>query len=220
MLTENEENKTTIFGEWTKDLTNLREKFMKAEPFGNIIIPNFLNNELAELLYKEFPENVDEWHFYNNPIEVKYACDDIKNLPINLKKIFYLLSTKEITNIFSTISGIPDIEHDPYLHGAGLHIHPKDGRLHMHLDYEKHPFSQKERRLNLILYLSKDWNPEWNGETQLWNKDMSECIVKSPVVFNTAFLFTTNNESWHGLPEKICCPENVSRKSFIISSSS
>ena len=214
MLTENEENKATIFGEWTKDLTNLREKFMNAEPFGNIIIPNFLNSELAELLHKEFPENTDDWHFYNNPIEVKYAYDDIKNLPTNLKKIFYLLSTKEVTKIFSTISGIPDIEHDPYLHGAGLHIHPKDGRLHMHLDYEKHPFSQKERRLNLILYLSKEWKPEWNGETQLWNKDMSECIVKSPVVFNTAFLFTTNDHSWHGLPEKICCPENVLRKTL------
>ena len=214
MLTENEENKSTFFGDWTKDLTNLREKFMNAEPFGNIIIPNFLNSELAELLHKEFPENTDDWHFYNNPIEVKYAYDDIKNLPTNLKKIFYLLSTKEITKIFSTISGIPDIENDPYLHGAGLHIHPKDGRLHMHLDYEKHPHSQKERRLNLILYLSKDWKPEWNGETQLWNKDMSECIVKSPVVFNTAFLFTTNDHSWHGLPEKICCPENVLRKTL------
>jgi len=84
----------------------------------------------------------------------------------------------------------------------------------MHLDYEKHPYSQKERRLNLILYLSKDWKPEWNGETQLWNKDVSECIVKSQVVFNSAFLFTTNNESWHGLPEKICCPDNVLRKSL------
>jgi hypothetical protein len=84
----------------------------------------------------------------------------------------------------------------------------------MHLDYEKHPITGKERRLNLILYLSKDWNPSWNGETQLWDEKMENCIVKSPVIFNTAIIFKTNDISWHGLPEKIICPENVYRKSF------
>jgi 3,5-epimerase/4-reductase len=214
VLTENDENKANFFGDWKNDLTSLREKFQNAEPFGNVVIPNFLNSEFAELLYNEFPENTEDWHFYNNPIEVKYAYDDIKNLPKNLKKIFYLLSTKEITKIISKISGIEDIEFDPYLHGAGLHVHPRNGRLHMHLDYEKHPFSQKERRLNIILYLSKDWDPEWNGETQLWNQDVTECVVKSPVVFNTAFLFTTDSNSWHGLPEKISCPPNIFRKTL------
>ena len=125
-----------------------------------------------------------------------------------------MLSTKEIISLFSDISGIENIEYDPFLHGAGLHAQPRNGRLHMHLDYEKHPETSKERRLNLILYLSKDWKEEWNGETQLWDKNMKECVVKSPVEFNTAIIFTTNNESWHGLPEKIACPKGMVRKSL------
>ena len=215
MLSENEGNKSNdIFGEWTNQIDLLREKFITAQPFGNIVIPNFLNHNFAELLYKEFPDVTDDWHFYNNPIEVKFAYDDIKNLKNNIKKLFYLLSTKEIIKLFSSISGIDNIQHDPYLHGAGLHAHPRNGRLHMHLDYEKHPFTNNERRLNIILYLSKDWKKEWNGETQLWDKNMINCVVKSPVVFNTAFIFTTNNNSWHGLPEKITCPSDVLRKSL------
>ena len=215
MLSENEERKPEFFGDWVKDIESLKQQFSTAEPFGHVIIPNFLNDKFANIVHDEFPDNYHEdWHHYNNPIEVKYAYDDIKNLPLHIKQIFYLLSTKEITNLFSGISGIENIEYDPFLHGAGLHAQPRNGRLHMHLDYEKHPETSKERRLNLILYLSKDWKKEWNGETQLWDKDMRECVVKSPVVFNTAILFTTNNESWHGLPEKITCPKGMARKSL------
>ena len=36
-------------------------------------------------------------------------------------------------------------------------------------------------------------------------------MVKTYPKFNTAIIFQTNDYSWHGLPEKIMCPENVFR---------
>lgn len=84
----------------------------------------------------------------------------------------------------------------------------------IHLDYEKHPISGKERRLNLILYLNKEWKEEWLGSTELWNQDVTECIFKSPIKFNSCLIFRTNDISWHGLPEPIQCPEGVFRKSL------
>jgi dTDP-glucose 4,6-dehydratase len=215
-LTENEENIKKYFGDWIHDVHKLKENFKKAEPFENIIIPNFLSDDYAEQIFSFFPTDIKsgKWHKYNNPLEVKYANDDIKNLPLCIKKLFYLLSTKELTSKISELSSIPLLEYDPYLHGAGLHIHPKDGMLNMHLDYEKHPHMEKERRLNIILYMSKDWNPEWHGDTQLWNEDMSLCVKRSNVEFNTAIIFKTNEISWHGLPEPIKCPEGVYRKTI------
>jgi len=62
--------------------------------------------------------------------------------------------------------------------------------------------------------MSKDWKEEWNGETQLWDKDLTKCVVKSPVIFNTAIIFKTNEISWHGLPEEIKCPEGILRKTI------
>jgi hypothetical protein len=84
----------------------------------------------------------------------------------------------------------------------------------MHLDYEKHPITKRERRLNIILYLNRDWQHEWGGATELWDKNMSKCVARSHVAYNTAILFKTNDISWHGVPERITCPEGVFRKTF------
>ena len=35
-------------------------------------------------------------------------------------------------------------------------------------------------------------------------------------MFNTALLFDTSQESWHGLPEPIMCPENITRNSLAV----
>jgi Rps23 Pro-64 3,4-dihydroxylase Tpa1-like proline 4-hydroxylase len=204
------------FGNWINNIDNLREEFLLGKPFENVVIDNFLEETYAEKLYELFPNNnYDKWFKYENPIEVKYAFDDIEELPKELKNYFYYLSSENIKKKISEITNIPNLEYDEYLHGAGLHSHPKYGRLNIHLDYEKHPYSGKERRINIIYFLTKDWNPNWNGANELWGNDSSQHFLKkTEVKFNRAIIFKTNDDSWHGLPDKIMCPENVFRKSL------
>jgi Rps23 Pro-64 3,4-dihydroxylase Tpa1-like proline 4-hydroxylase len=202
------------FGDWVNNIDKLKEKFINSEPFENVVIDNFLEENYIEKLYNTFPNSYDNWYKYENPIEVKYAYDNINELDEPLKNYFYYLSSKKIIDLFKKITGIEDLEYDEYLHGAGLHCHPRYGRLNIHLDYEKHPYSGKERRINVILFLSKDWKEEWNGSNELWNKDVSKCIKRTDVKFNRAIIFKTNDISWHGISQKIMCPNNIFRKSL------
>lgn len=203
-----------FFGNWINNTDILTHQFITANPFEHIVIDNFLEDSYAEKIAELFPKIDNTWHEYKNPIEVKYAFDDINNLPFELKNYFYYLSTYEFSNIIKNITTINTLEYDEYLNGAGIHAHPRYGRLNIHLDYEKHPVSGKERRLNIILFMSKDWNINWNGANELWNNDVSKCISKTDIKFNRAILFKTNDISWHGLPDKLLCPENIFRKSL------
>ena len=205
------------FGNWTNRIDELNEQFLSGSPFENVVIDDFLENSYAESLYHLFPShtNYKNWYFYENPVEVKYAFDNIHELPVELKNYFYYLSSRKITEKIAEITNIPDLGYDEYLHGAGLHSHPRYGRLNIHLDYEKHPYSGKERRINIIYFLTKDWNNEmWNGSNELWDPKASKCIKKTDVKFNRAILFKTNDISWHGLPEIIMCPNEVFRNSL------
>jgi Rps23 Pro-64 3,4-dihydroxylase Tpa1-like proline 4-hydroxylase len=210
----NKSSHLNLFGSWIDNIDALKEQYNNSQPFSNIVIDDFLNIEYAEKLHDNFPNPDNTWHTYDNPIEVKYAYDNINILPKDLKNYFYVLSSNKIVDIFKYITGIDDLTYDEYLHGAGLHCHPRDGRLNIHLDYEKHPYSGKERRINIIYFISKEWDPLWNGSNQLWSEDHQQCIKKTDVKFNRAIIFKTNDISWHGVPDKIICPENKFRKSL------
>jgi len=204
-----------FFGDWVNNTALLRDDFINGEPFESIIIDNFLEASYAEKLSSLFPNNYDNWYYYENPIEVKYAFDNIEKLPNELKNYFYYLSSDFLIKKIAEITNIPDLEYDEFLHGAGLHSHPRYGRLNIHLDYEKHPYSGKERRINIIFFLNKEWEESWKGANELWgNSNSNEFIKKTQVKFNRALIFKTNDISLHGLPEKIMCPENIFRKTL------
>ncbi len=211
----NEKVNKIFFGDWINNVEHISKQFQTSLPFKHVKITNFLNKDYAEKVYQNFPENYHEWHQYNNPLEVKYANDNINEMNEHLKNFFYILSSDEIISIISKISGIDNLTYDPFLHGAGIHAHPRNGRLNLHLDYEKHPkLNNKERRLNIIFFLNKNWDKKWNGDNQLWDKDMKKCMVKTYPEFNSAIIFQTNDISWHGLPNKISCPDYIYRKSM------
>jgi len=196
-----------IFGNWI----NLNLK-INNEPFKHIIIDNFFNQNYLDI----FPDKPNE-HFwkYENPLEVKFALDKPEYMHPSIKNIFNALSHYSIINIFSKLFNIADLEYDPTLHGAGIHLYPKYGRLNIHLDYEKHPiFENKQRRLNIIIYMNDIWDDNWEGATELWDINMTKCIIKSYPKYNRAIIFETTEISWHGVPEIIKCPEKIFRKSL------
>ena len=199
-----------IFGRWFNEQIDL-----ETNPFPYVIIPEFINTEYYNQIESKIPSEPNEkWWKYENPLEVKYALDNLELMDSVISNIFYALSHDNTIDKFKKIFNIPDLEYDPHCHGAGLHMHPRYGRLNMHLDYEIHPLSNKQRRLNIILYLNDEWNPEWNGDTQLWNNTVSECIVNSYPKRNTAIVFVTTEQSWHGVPEIILCPHDKYRKTL------
>ena len=202
------------FGNWVNNIDLFKNNFLNGSPFEHVVIDNFLDETYANELYDLFPEKFDDWYKYENPIEVKFTYDNVDELDKKMKNYFYYLSSDKIVDIFRKITNINDLTYDEYLHGAGLHCHPRYGKLNIHLDYEKHPITGKERRLNIIYFLSKDWKNEWNGQNELWDKQANKCVAKTDIKFNRAIIFKTNDISWHGLPEKILCPEDQYRKSL------
>jgi len=209
-----------MFGDWCHDPKNvakLQNFFTNADPFPYVIIPNFFNQEVAERIEQEFPlPTSDCWFRYNNPIEIKLAMNHLNKLPAYMQQIFYNLASPETVKLMTDLTGIPKLEADPYLHGGGAHGHPRGGKLDMHLDYSIHPISGKERRVNLIVYLNRDWTPEYGGGLQLWDKELKECKVTAPINFNVAVMFRTSDESFHGLPDPLKCPDNMMRKSLAV----
>lgn len=201
------------------EIKELAEAYTKAKPFPHIVVEDFLEAKQAEKLHADFPAlDSPLWVFrYKNPIEFKLASDHLSaNLPGSLTGLLEYLNSKEVVDWVAQITGIPDLRPDPYYHGAGLHCHPRGGKLDLHLDYSIHPRSGFERRVNLIVYLNKDWKPEYGGDIELWDADFTQCVTKVAPAFNRMVMFQTSDQSYHGVPDLIQCPEDMARKSVAV----
>ena len=86
----------------------------------------------------------------------------------------------------------------------------------MHADYNKHEAYGLDRRLNLLLYLNKNWREEFGGQLQLWDRDMTRCEAKIAPVFNRVMIFGTTDFTYHGHPDPLQCPEDMTRKSLAL----
>ena len=191
-------------------------------PFCYQVIDNFFNQEQAKRISKEFPDyNSDVWFFYNNPLENKKSCNNWHQFGPETYKTLTMLNSKEFIKQLQKITGISKLYPDIGLHGGGLHIHGTGGKLNIHLDYSIHPKLKLQRKLNLIIYLEEDWNPEWGGNLELWSHDKEKNkpdkrFVTIDNVFNRAVLFDTTQNSWHGFPDPLTCPNNKYRKSLAV----
>jgi len=103
---------------------------------------------------------------------------------------------------------------DSYLSGGGYHEIKHGGLLKIHADYNKHPKLNLDRKLNLIIYLNKDWKEEWGGGLQLFSESMKNPARVISPKFNTAVFFSTTSFTFHGHPDLLSCPEDRSRRSL------
>jgi hypothetical protein len=121
------------------------------------------------------------------------------------------------------VSGIKkDLFFDFSLHGGVLHSSPRGGKLGVHLDRQIHKkIPTWKRELTVIVYLNKYWDEGWGGNLELWgDPDFSTRTLRkryksiSPM-FNRMILFQNTENSFHGFPQQIECPEHESRKAMV-----
>jgi len=121
----------------------------------------------------------------------------------------------------SDLTGVPDLFADETLFGGGTHENLDGQYLDAHIDFNIDERRMLHRRLNLLIYLNKEWEESWGGSIELHSNpripETNEIKGFVPL-FNRAVIFETNEYSWHGFPV-IRLPQDkkhLSRKSFSI----
>jgi hypothetical protein len=154
------------FDEIEKNLGQLRLEYLTAQPFPHLVIDNFCDEAKLTSAYNSIPELTNksrDYVFANN----KFEKSNYKELCPELKELYEDYSSDRFNNILSFITS-KEVFVDPKNHGGGLHQGKKNSFLDMHLDFNYHPLHKNwYRELNLLLYLNKDWVPEYKGSLKL-----------------------------------------------------
>lgn len=204
--------------EETKGLgSDLHAGYAAGDPFPHTVIDNFLPEAVADYCVAHFPKTLDpdgqEFDRDQERFKRSYQPDFLEP---RLRNLFYAFNARPFIRIIENISGIKGLIPDPYFLGGGFHEIRNGGHLSMHADFNHHKPMNLERRINLLIYLNRDWKPEFGGQLELWRTDMSEKVQDIVPVFNRAAMFTTTEQSMHGNPQPVAHPDGVTRKSIAL----
>jgi Rps23 Pro-64 3,4-dihydroxylase Tpa1-like proline 4-hydroxylase len=206
----------SIFNPQLFDPAFIRQKtdsFKTAKPYKHIVIDNFLSEDFANTIQSNFPSNDKLSRHYNGLNENKSEGANFDNFHPAYAELRKALSSEEVRKVLEQITGVKDLYTTQDNLGAGVHQGVNGSYLDVHIDFNIHYERNIHRRLNLLIFLNKNWKEEYGGKAEMWNADVSECIQAYLPSFNRCVIFETNEISYHGY-SRINIPENESRKSF------
>ncbi len=202
-------------------LDNHAARFAAARPFRHVVIDNFFAPDVVDALLREFPP-FDAKFALNEAGEVgnKAVVERIRGIGPTYAALDDLIQSRDFLDLVGRITGIADLQYDPWYFGGGTHENREGQDLDPHIDFNRHPVDRTHRRLNLIVYLNPEWDDAWGGSLEIHRDPRApdNQIKLITPLFNRCVIFETNEISWHGF-SRINLPAdkaNLSRRSIAL----
>ena len=200
----------------------IQQEFQRAKPFRHVAIDNFLEVDFCEALLRDFPV-FDEKRATNEHglVGRKATVELVADISAFYRMFYKYINSERFLDAMSKLTGIPDLIADKTLFGGGTHNNLSGQGLDVHIDFNIDERNMLHRRINLLIYLNKEWEEAWGGAIELHsdphNPTVDEAASFLPI-FNRAVIFETNEYSWHGFGRIALPPDkqHLSRKSFSI----
>jgi hypothetical protein len=202
---------------------DLHSRFAAGAPFRHVVIDEFLNPEFCHQLMQEFPI-FDSDRAVNERGEKgrKAVISEPARIGPAYARFDQMIRGREFLDLIGRITGIPQLLYDPEYVGGGTHENLDGQDLDPHVDFNFHPSRHWHRRLNLIVFLNPEWEPDWGGCLEFlsdpWTPEGARPAEAVIPLANRAVIFETNEHSWHGF-QRIRLPlekQHISRRSIAI----
>lgn len=192
-----------------------RSQYEQGKPFPHLVMDNLFEASVLDRVLAHFPDPASmRWMRFDNPQEKKLGFfHESSAISHEVRHFLDAMNGFEMLLFLEALTGIEGLIPDPYFGGGGLHQIEPGGYLKVHVDFNVHPKLLLDRRLNVLIYLNKEWQEEWGGHLELWDASLVKCSRRILPLFNRTVIFSTTDESYHGHPHPLSAPPGETRKS-------
>jgi hypothetical protein len=191
--------------------------YATAQPFPHAVIDGLVPDAVLDEVVAEFPApGGPGWLAFDSPTERKLASLSDATIGPAASLLLAQLNVGPFVGFLERLTGIDGLVPDPFFLGGGLHQVERGGYLEVHADFNRHPTTGLDRRLNVLLYLNRDWREEYGGHLELWDGGLTRCHQRIAPQFGRCVVFSTTSFSFHGHPQPLECPPGTTRKSLAL----
>ena len=145
--------------------------------------------------------------------ELKYVAAQMSEYNPILEEALFAFQDPRIVEIVTQITGLRKLEPDALLYAGGISMMSKGHFLNPHIDNSHDKNREKYRVLNLLYYVSPDWNVTKGGNLEIWPERIKGSQTTIESKFNRLAIMVTHTKSWHSVSEvrvdeQRCCVSN------------
>jgi hypothetical protein len=199
-------------------IEELRNAYRSALPFPHLVIDDLFSPDMLDPLLGEMAGMGNkQWRLVDTASQERTRrMRSGVEMGAAGTQLVGLLHSASFLYLLSEITGIWQLLPDPYLQGAGYAQMQPGDFFNVHSDRNIAYETGLSRRLAMIVFLNKSWDPKYNGQLELWNAEGTRCDVSIDPLYNRTVLFEVATPNYHGVPAPIACPADRSRQSFIV----
>ena len=183
-----------ISPQWTVNTSQFRESFWEASPFPLLVLDDFLEPAFADELLRDFPAIDDMPRSRDYMFGDKHELSGLDEGGSAARRYFEVTTSLAFQRFLTELTGF-ELFVDPTFFGGGFHQGGDGSFLDMHVDFNIHPeHPEWLRTLNILVYLTKDWDPEWGGQLLLKSSATGPARAIDPL-FNRAVIMQTGDST-------------------------
>jgi len=179
------------------DLENAFAKSISTVGVRYVVIDDLLPDHIAHDISMAFPHN-NQMRLMSSFREKKFTSKNLDQFNPILGDVTFAIQDPRMVEIVEQVTGIKEQVPDQLLYAGGLSAMARGHFLSPHIDNSHDSTRQFYRTLNLLYYLTPDWQEEGGGNLQLWNRNVDSSVTIH-ARFNRMVLMETSPWSWHSV---------------------
>ncbi|MFT7251590.1 MAG: Rps23 Pro-64 3,4-dihydroxylase Tpa1-like proline 4-hydroxylase [Flavobacterium sp.] len=168
------------------------------ENIGFFYLDDILPLELAKQIYSVFPKS-SEMVLKKSIREDKYIGVQMNKYNALLEEVLYAFQDERIVNLIGKICDIENLQPDSNLYAGGISMMANKQFLNPHLDNSHDKDRNLWRVLNLLYYVTPNWEEDYGGSLELWPNGLKNKQITLHSKFNRLAVMATHNESLHSV---------------------
>lgn len=179
-----------------------RAQWNASPTIRSVVIDDLLPDALAQSITAALPPP-HTMVLKSTVRERKHVAAQMDRYDPLLEEIVYAFQDPRVLSLVAAITGLESMEPDRDLYAGGISAMPRGAYLRPHLDNSHDAERRRYRVLNLLYYVTPDWDEASGGSLQLWDEGPRGPARTIASRFNRLVLMATDRRSWHSVNEVV-----------------
>ncbi|WP_417388645.1 2OG-Fe(II) oxygenase [Gimesia sp.] len=182
-----------------EEKNSLKKQFQESsEKIGYFFVDELLPKELAKSIFDSFPKP-EMMKLKKSLREYKYIAAQMDQYNTILEEAIYAFQDQRVVELIQEITEIKHLCPDEHLYAGGISLMGKGQFLNPHLDNSHEKDRKQWRVLNLLYYVTPEWESRFGGNLEIWPEGVKNKQVTIDSLFNRLAVMATHGGAWHSV---------------------